>query len=148
MIKIRAMDPEDIPEIHGIERASFADPWSSLFFYIIYTHPKLHCWTARSNGSIGGYICFEDLSGTLHLQNLAVRKEMRKRGIAQKLMNQLLRYARSLPCENIRLEVSQNNHAALELYQKNQFRQQGYLPAYYEHDGSDALVLIRGVERT
>lgn len=147
MMQVRSMRAKDIPEIHAIEKMCFPEPWSLISFYIFYMHPDLHCWTAKINGGISGYICFEHNGGALHIQNLAVRESQRNKGIAQRLLDQLLRYAQMHLLTSLRLEVSANNPAALALYGKNRFVQSGIIKAYYEHDKSDALILVKTLEK-
>lgn len=146
MMQIRAMKPGDIPEIHSIEKASFPQPWSIISFYIFYMHPNLFCWVLLQNGKLCAYICFERMNDFLHLQNLAVCESQRKNGIAQKLLNRLQRYAQKQLLKEIRLEVSAANNAALALYRKNRFTENGIIRAYYEHDRSDALLMRKTLE--
>lgn len=146
MMQIRAMKPADIPEILSIEKISFPQPWSIMSFYIFYMHPDLFCRVLLHNGKLCAYMCFERLNDFLHLQNLAVCESRREKGMAQKLLKHLQGYAQKQMLREIRLEVSAGNNAALSLYKKNRFIEQGLLKAYYEHDRSDALLMSKTLE--
>ena len=91
MIKIREMTADDVSDVMKIERASFNEPWAEAHFYFeIYTRTS-NDWVAVENDEILAYLCFWRIADELHINNIAVKETKRRRGIAQKLMNELTR---------------------------------------------------------
>src|SRR5205807_7819980 len=78
-----------------------------------------------------------------HLVSIAVRAGLRRRGIAQALLDDLFERSRSGP---LRLELRRSNHEALQLYMKNDFRETGIAHSYYT-DGEDAIRMEKLIEK-
>lgn len=76
----------------------------------------------------------------LQILDIAVRPEHRRQGHGQHLLMALLQTAKQRGCSIAMLEVSINNIAAIQLYERVGFRSVHERKAYYS-DGSDALLL-------
>src|SRR5262249_58449788 len=75
--------PEDLDEVLGIERASFSMPWSrGAFLYEIQQNRVARCWVMRDEGRVVGYLCLWEVADEVHITNIAVRPECRRRGPA------------------------------------------------------------------
>lgn len=148
MMRIREMRSGDIPEVMLIEKESFNDPWAEIHFYSELYLPVAITWVAVSAGKIAGYLCCWKIEDELHLNNIAVRRDVRRKGVAQKMMNKLIRLARDEGKRIITLEVSDRNPAAIAFYEKNGFLREGFRPNYYEHDHANALILTKHMETT
>lgn len=147
MIRIRTMVPDDIPDIVNIEKACFPNPRDALLFYIELRHPDVQSWVAANRQEICAYLIFGKEERGLHILNLAVRESHRRRGIAAKLLRKMLHYARRSSASALLLEVSENNVSARAFYAAKGFEICGREAGYYEHDGSDALQMIRKLEK-
>ena len=79
--------------------------------------------------------------GTGHLGNLAVVPGRRRRGIARRLVEDLLDRARGLGIDALALEVRVSNFPAQGLYRAHGFRLAGLRRGYYRDTGEDALVM-------
>jgi ribosomal-protein-alanine N-acetyltransferase len=85
--------------------------------------------------------CFFWLLGPeVHLLNLAVRPEYRRRGLARRLMRTMLALGRRAGIGTFFLEVRSTNGEALALYRSLGFEVTGRRPGYYE-DGEDAHMM-------
>lgn len=147
MIRIRPMVPDDIPDIVNIEKACFPDPWNALLFYIELRHPDVHSLVAADPKKCCAYLIFRKEEKGLHILNLAVIESHRRRGIAGKLLRRMLHYAKRVSAPALILEVSENNTAARAFYAAKGFEVYGREAGYYEHDASDALRMMKKLEK-
>ena len=67
--------------------------------------------------------------------------EERRRGVARRLLEDLLERAGSLGIHSLVLEVRVSNFAAQALYRAHGFRLAGLRRGYYRDTGEDALIM-------
>jgi ribosomal-protein-alanine N-acetyltransferase len=96
------------------------------------------------NGALLGYMLFWHVVDELHLLNVAVAVDARRRGIGRALMDDLLAYAREHGAVRILLEVRASNAPALALYESLGFERFNVRAGYYA-DGEDAIEMSRAV---
>ena len=72
------------------------------------------------------------------MMNIAVASTHRRRGIARKLVEELIR---QLDAYQLTLEVRVSNSGAIALYESLGFRQVGLRKNYYRKPKEDALIL-------
>ena len=140
MIQIRDMTREDIPQIMEIEKACYDEPWDAAHFIFQLEREEPCNWVAVDGGNICAYINCCKWGSELHLNNIAVRDDMRGRGIAQILLDRAIAYAGEHRLGVIRIEVNENNQCARDFYKKNGFVQTGSIPDYYEKNSSNAQI--------
>ncbi len=85
---------------------------------------------------IGSMYC---VAGEGQIMNIAVAPDCRRRGIADGIMKLLDGEAVKRNCENITLEVAENNLSALSLYKKCGYTAVGRRKGFY--GGVDALIM-------
>src|SRR2546427_12334285 len=89
------MRPEDLDEILGIERASFSMPWSrGAFLYEMQQNRVARCWVMREEERVVGYLCLWEGADEVHITNIAVRPNCRRRGLGRTLLGGILDEAR------------------------------------------------------
>ena len=88
-----------------------------------------------------GVIVFEEIYGRIELDYIIVDNNYRRLGIASKLMEYLVNYAKNNSVSNITLEVNENNTSALNLYKKYKFEMVSRRENYYKDN--DAILMIR-----
>jgi len=93
-----------------------------------------------SPAPIVGYGGFWLMAGEAHISTIAVRPELRRRGIGELLLVTMLDRATELGAEVATLEVRVSNIAAQSLYRKYGFRRVGLRPRYYRNN-EDALIM-------
>src|SRR5439155_5156990 len=118
----------------------FTDPWPVAFFAGELSGAGMHARIAEHDGRIAGYSLAWLGEGAGHLGNLAVAPEMRRRGVANRLLEDLFARAHELHVTTITLEVRVSNFAAQALYRHHGFTLAGLLRRYYRDTGEDALV--------
>ena len=80
-----------------------------------------------------------------HINNLAVRPELRGRGLGTQLLESILVEARHLGATSLTLEVRRSNTAAQRLYSKAGFFEHSVRKNYYTQPVEDAIVLLRKI---
>jgi len=95
---------------------------------------------AAGPAPIVGYGGFWLMAGEAHITTIAVRPELRRRGIGELLLVAMLDRATELGAEVATLEVRVSNIAAQTLYRKYGFRQVGLRRRYYSNN-EDALIM-------
>jgi len=141
-LTIDRMRPADLDEVMAIERASFSMPWSrSAFLYEMERNRAARCYVVREEGRVVGYLCLWEVADELHITNIAVHPEVRRRGIGRLLLGTVLDEARRRGLRLVGLEVRPSNAGALRLYESFGFRVVGRRRGYYYDTGEDALVM-------
>jgi ribosomal-protein-alanine N-acetyltransferase len=135
------MSRSDVPKVAALERAIFSDPWPPSFFNGELDQPLVYAKVAERAGEIVGYSVAWLGAGAGHLGNLAVIPQLRRHGVARRLMDDLLARARALKVQSLTLEVRSTNFAAQTLYRSHGFRLAGLRRGYYRDTGEDALVM-------
>ena len=86
---------------------------------------------AKQAGSVIGYISCTIVCDECSLLKIVTHKDCRRRGIAQKLIDSLFQYCKSIHIKTVFLEVRNDNISAIALYKKNGFAIQGIRKKYY-----------------
>ena len=85
-----------------------------------------------------GFMLVWHVADELHVHNVAVHPQHRRKGIARALMNEVTRYMNEFGVSRSWLEVRKSNDAARRLYESFGYEVVGERAAYYA-DGEDAL---------
>jgi ribosomal-protein-alanine N-acetyltransferase len=136
------MRRDDLDEVVAIERASFTMPWSrGAFLYEVEQNRVARCRVYRDGSVIAGYLCLWEVADEIHITNVAVRADRRRRGIGRQLLSEVLTDARARRIRLVCLEVRPTNVEARGLYESFGFRVVGRRKGYYYDTGEDALVM-------
>ena len=141
-IIIREMQPSDITEIMEIERKSFTTPWSELAFLNEMYDPHSIAKVAVLKNNISGYICVKQISDEGHIRNLAVRPDLRRHGIANAFIKEVLDELRKKGCKHLYLEVRISNLGARKFYERIGFKGAGVRRKYYTYPDENAVVMM------
>ena len=95
------------------------------------------------DGTIAGFVAARAIAEEAELQNLAVRHEYRRRGVARQLVEALQTRLMEAGVKRIFLEARASNLPALNLYRSFGYAECGLRRNYYASDGEDALVFER-----
>ena len=148
-ITIGRMSEHDLLEVVEIEEKSGLSRWGWAAYYaelqgsnrdlMFVARPS--SLSALEASTIIGYIVARETAGELHINNVAVRTEYRRRGIGAALLNQILDEARTRNAKAAFLEVRSANRAAQALYEKSGFRAIARRANYYSDPPEDAVVM-------
>ncbi len=150
-LEIVPMRAADLDEVMKIERLCFPSPWSRAFFSQQQRSPAFENFLARGKDGgrkrILGYICLLPVGGEVHILNVAVHPQFRRKGIATRLIDFSLDYCLTKGIREALLEVRRSNHQAQEMYKKLGFKEIGIERAYYSDNREDAIKMCREIER-
>lgn len=146
-LSLDRMRAEDLDQVLAIERASFTMPWSrSAFLYELEQNRVARCWVVRDGPRVVGYLCTWEVADELHVTNIAVHPELRRRGTGRHLLSTALADARRRGFRHVVLEVRPSNTEARTLYESFGFKVVGRRRGYYYDTGEDALVMEARLE--
>ena len=133
----------DLDAIVALLGAVFVNPWTQEMLEQDIDHADVsRIYVLRS--ADGGLVAFCStwvVAGELHINNLGVRHEDRRRGAATFLLCHLLDDVRTLGVDRATLEVRESNVAARRLYGRLGFVVAGRRAGYYRAPVEDALIL-------
>ncbi len=141
----------DLAEILDIERDSCPTPWSPNIFRSEMINPLSRMLVGKVAGDRGrgvaGYIVFWQVSDEIHVHKIAVQRNLRRKGIASRLLSRTIKIAHSEEIRWMHLEVRSSNHAARKLYENFGFAVQGVRRNYYTETGEDAVIMSADLKR-
>jgi len=148
-IAIMRMSEHDLLEVVEIEEQSGLSRWGWAAYYAeLQSGNRELMLVARptraaivESGPIAGYIVARETAGELHINNVAVRSEYRRRGIGVAMLERVIHEARLRKANTAFLEVRSANHAAQALYEKSGFRAIARRANYYSEPREDAVVM-------
>ena len=138
---IRLMKAADLEQVAELEKICFTESWSygileagihsSFDVYYVY----------EQNGQILGYCNLRLLAGEGEVQRIAVLPEYRRMGLARKMMEIMVDYARENHALSVSLEVRAGNHPARNLYETYGFTAEAVRKGYYRNPSEDAIIM-------
>jgi ribosomal-protein-alanine N-acetyltransferase len=135
--------PDDLDAVVEIERLCFPAPWPRQAFADELARPwaRLEILRHRATGRVVAFCNYWVVADEVHILNVAVRPEERRRGLAARLVSHMVEQAKRGKARVLSLEVRVSNLAALGLYRRFGFRDVGRRPRYYADNGEDALLM-------
>ena len=135
------MNESHIQPIAELEKVCFTDPWSESSIRSELGN-SLSLWVfAVEHDNLAGYVGSQSVLGWADMMNLAVAPAYRRRGIGEKLVEELVIRLKENKVTCLTLEVRASNDPAIRLYQKLGFNEVGKRPGYYHKPREDALIL-------
>jgi ribosomal-protein-alanine N-acetyltransferase len=141
----RLTSAEDLDAVLDVERASFHNPTTREWYESELQRPDVcYVFVARTEQArVAGFCAFWRVADQIHINNLAIRPELRCRGLGRFLLQRVLEEAERLGAVHATLEVRRSNAAARRLYEGAGFQLAGVRASYYTHPIEDALILSR-----
>jgi ribosomal-protein-alanine N-acetyltransferase len=136
----------DIPQVHEIERLSFATPWPLHAFEQELRGNRLARYVVART-AVGGRDRVIGFAGVwlmvdeAHITTFGVHPDWRRQGVGRRMLLRLFELSVELRAARMTLEVRVGNAAAQALYQRFGFAIAGTRPRYYSDDGEDAYVM-------
>ena len=143
-LRFRAMEEADLPRITEINAQSFLHPWSEELMRREMVHPwstVLLAVLGAGPGAVLGFVVFWTVHDEVHVLNVAVALEHRRRGVARALMDQAAAHGRAKGARLVTLEVRRGNAGAIALYRDLGYEEVGIRANYYQEEGEDAVVM-------
>ncbi len=142
-VTLVAMSLTDLDDVAAIESVSFRDAWPRDAFAQECHNPFSRPIVAHdSTGRTVAYMILWVAGPECHVVNVAVRPDLRGKGLGRLMIEEAERVAIEARCEFIYLEVRPSNEIARGMYERHGFEVDGRRRGYYQ-DGEDALVMVR-----
>ena len=143
----RISSTQDLDAVLEIEDASFNNPTTRDWYEGELKRPEVcFIYVLRlSDLPVAAFCAFWLVADQAHINNLAVRPELRGRGLGTHLLESIVEEARHLGAASLTLEVRRSNIAAQRLYAKSGFHEAGVRKSYYTQPVEDALILRRKI---
>lgn len=138
---LREATASDLEDLVDLEVLSQTSPWSVGVFAKELTLEYSTIWVFEWESEVCAYMVFWLIADEIHLLNLVVSSDHRRRGLASRMVSELQTFGKKQGASVISLEVRVGNEAAIQLYQDAGFKQIGHRANYYRDNGEDAYVL-------
>ena len=150
-LAIERMSEHDLLEVVELEQISGLSPWGWEAYHkelqspedvimLVARHP-LFSPGRNDSKSIAGFVVARLIADELHVNNVAVRPEFRRHGVAARLLEAVLGWGRRKESRLALLEVRAGNSAAQALYRRCGFQVTGRRRRYYQAPVEDALLM-------
>ena len=146
-LHIVKFEQRHLPDAVQIEREAFTEPWSENMLAGEILNPMAVFWAAELSGELAGYLDLLCILDEGHIANVAIRKDLRRRGIGRALLERAVSYAKAEGLVLLTLEVRAGNLPAQELYRSFGFERVGLRRRYYEHPTEDAVIMTRILDK-
>ncbi len=143
--EIREMLTGDIEAVMGIEREVFTFPWTPEFFECELRRGEITMYlVAFAGGRLLGFTGAHLLGDEIHVTNMAVAPDVRRRGLGSALLMECVHLGLKKGARWLTLEVRETNRDAREFYRFFGFRELGMRRGYYCDTGEDAVIMVAG----
>ncbi|MEW4412754.1 ribosomal protein S18-alanine N-acetyltransferase [Clostridium sp. AN503] len=138
---IRLMKAADLEQVAELEKICFTESWSYGILEAGIHSPFDVYYVYEQNGQILGYCNLRLLAGEGEVQRIAVLPEYRRMGLARKMMEIMVDYARENHALSVSLEVRAGNLPARNLYETYGFTAEAVRKGYYRNPSEDAIIM-------
>ena len=139
-LKSEALGADDITGVMGLERMCFRTHWTREQFLLGLQRRAFRILGVREREVLVAYAAFSIIAGEMEIMNIAVHPFYRRKGLAKRLLADVLAVCRDEGVLQGFLEVRRSNAGAIDLYGKFGFIQVGTRTNYYPDNHEDALL--------
>ncbi len=140
-IEVRGMRKGDIKSLARLDEVCFAVPWSEQAFSDEAENELATYLVAYDGDKVIGYIGYWKVIDEGHITNIAVLPEYRRKGIASKLLDGIVKTAKENGLCLLTLEVRKSNMPARCLYEGFGFEALGERKDYYKKPIENAVIM-------
>jgi ribosomal-protein-alanine N-acetyltransferase len=136
---------DDLTGVLEVEAASFTNPWTrEMYEWELQNRAVCHIYVVRADEHrVAGFCAFWLVVDEVHINNVAIRPELRGRGYGTALLQRVFAEGRRLGARRATLEVRVSNLDAQRLYSRLGFTAAGVRRGYYSNPVEDAVILWR-----
>lgn len=146
IVRLRLATPEDLESILTVQRRSAeAGAWEAEDYLSALGDEGTLCLVAAdlAGERVTGFLVARTVTDEVEILNLAVAPDYRRRGIARRLLGEVLAQAESQGVKQCWLEVRASNRPALDFYRALGFEESHRRWRYYRDPVEDAVVCRR-----
>jgi ribosomal-protein-alanine N-acetyltransferase len=142
--------PDGLAGVLEIEEMSFNNPTTREWYERELARPEVcFIYVLRTPEHAAAAFCaFWRIADQAHINNLAVRPELRRQGLGIRMLEAVMAEAQRLGAGSLGLEVRRSNVAAQRLYKRAGFREEGIRKSYYTQPVEDALLLVKSLQNS
>jgi [ribosomal protein S18]-alanine N-acetyltransferase len=141
-VDIRRLTIADLSAIERIEQRVYPTPWSrSMFAGELAKPSSVSLGAFDEQGVLTGYLIVSRYVDAWHVMNIAVDLEVRRLGVASRLLEVLFELTAGDTRRGYTLEVRVSNRAAMALYERFGFTTSGIRRGYYTDNREDARIM-------
>ena len=130
-------------QLEVLEKACFSMPWTRDFLLSQLPDDRHVFIIAVEGKKVLGYVGMMHVLDEGYISNVAVALEVRRQGIADALIAELIGRCRALELSFVTLEVRAGNAPAISLYEKHGFSPVGRRKNYYDFPKEDAILMTK-----
>lgn len=120
---------------------------TSLFLEDVIKNKSLYeVFAVFRSGTVAGFLILSNVAGEAEILEVAVSENMRRRGIASELMEEISGWCMENGAERILLEVRMSNLPARAYYKKYGFAEDGVRKNYYRNPVEDAVLMSKKLQ--
>lgn len=139
---INTMTTSDLDNIQDVLQSDFDGFWSYSILKSELFNENSKVIVAKLDNTIVGFASIWKAVDDAHITNIVTHKKYRKLGIASKLLEELIKIAKSYNVQSLTLEVNEENIPAQNLYKKYQFKILGKRKNYYKDKAAIIMTLF------
>ncbi len=145
-MEIRKAKKEDIPEciLIAVKAFNFDRNLMEKEFERKIDNKNYSIIVAIENNEIVGYGYFQyrEWNNTTYLESLAVKQDIRNKGIGTKLLEEIIKKSKSFGARRIFVDMNLDNEKVIDFYKKNGFIETGTINDFSK-EGKTALILSK-----
>lgn len=136
------MEQRHTAAVAKLEKDCFSEPWSNDSIREAAEHGT-EFFVAENAEHLLGYIGIKPVLDEGYITNVAVFPQYRKQGVATALIKRVFELAQEKKLAFVSLEVRLSNSAAIALYEKAGFKEEGRRKGFYRDPREDALIMTK-----
>lgn len=142
--EIKSMSECHLEEVASLEKMCFSIPWSKASLKEEIDNENANFLVAvAENQKVLGYVGLNFILDEGYITNIAVFPQHRGNGIAKKLLETLVDFAKDKNLKFISLEVRKSNISAISLYKNLDFLAVGVRKNFYSCPKEDAVIMTK-----
>ena len=134
---ITTCDKKMAMELEEIENEIFSTAWPSQTIKNKINSREFKYWIYKKDDKVIAYLGIQFIDDVIEILGIGVIEKYRNNGIANELMNQLMKYFNQSPQIKILLEVRESNSTARNLYINFGFNKISKRKNYYTNEDAD-----------
>lgn len=141
MIEIRRMQKKDVAQVAQMEKEYFSEPWSVQAFLEALDKKEYLYMVAAEGEEVVAYCGMYQVLDEGNITQVAVRNDMRGRGIARRLLQDFMQTGKRSGVDAYTLEVRVSNQGAIRLYEFCGFMTECVRKDFYAAPKEDAFIM-------
>lgn len=138
---VRKMNSRDIASVHQLEKECFSRPWSENSLLNEVDKENSVFLVYEIDREVVGYGGMYLVIDEGDITNIAVSANHRRKGVAEEILTEMFDIAVKRGIVSFTLEVRKSNKAAISLYEKLGFKEEGCRKNFYDNPTEDGIIM-------